>query len=378
MFWPRRVWWSLGDAAELEWPAECAACGASLPNASDDTAAQTRASREATASRATAPEGGQHAATASAGRDTGARDDTAGGAQPVYCGTCRREHARHDSTAAALGAVSLLFGIATALAFPLLWPRAALGWHLLAATTLAVLPIAGLGAARRCAVWGSVPRVWRLGPLGTCIERRETAARVAAATGRPWRSLWLPPVVYRIAWGLVPALAIVLSGLAYGWHHPRLRVINFTRERLWLAVDGPLVAALDPAGSEPARATLELRLPRGRRELVAFDEHHQPIARVVAELEGGREHLYAPASVEGCFWLESTGYGRRAASEIRPLLSETRFFVLSADVDTWFAETPEPPRFDRRSSGGTLTALRHAPCPRAPEAVRRTASAIGP
>ena len=71
-------------------------------------------------------------------------------------------------------------------------------------------------------------------------------------------------------------------------------------------------------------------------------------------------------------------FSRRAASEIRPLLSETRFFVLSADVDTWFAETPEPPRFDRRSSGGTLTALRHAPCPRAPEAVRRAASAIGP
>jgi hypothetical protein len=267
----------------------------------------------------------------------------------------------------------------TALVYPLLWPRAELGWHLLAACGAALLPIAGLGSwSGRGGGWRSLPRLWPLWSWGAVVERRGLAEQLAAQSGRGSSSLWLPPIAYRWRWWLVPVLALALALIAYAWHHPRLRVINLTRERVWLAVDGVLVAAIDPAGVDLARATVVLRLPRGERSLQAFDERHHPIASARARLESGRDHLYAPASPERCFWLELTGYGREPSRGVRPLISLDGFFSLDVDIDTWFAETPDPPSFDRRSTGGTLTSLRQSPCARAPETVRRAASAIGP
>jgi hypothetical protein len=366
MLWPRRIWWAPADIAAIEWPLECATCGARL---SPEHHANTARQQDLNLLR----EGGAETTRErdAEGGPTGALE----AAHPHYCSTCRDTQARQAARARALGAVALLAAAVTALAFPLLEPRAPLAAHLLAATALALLPIAGLGSARPLAAWGSAPRVYGLGPLGTCVERRAIIGHLRAGH---WRALWLPPIAYRIGWSLIPALALGLSVLAYDWHHPRLWVINLGRERLWLAIDGVLTAALDPAGSDPARAALELRLPRGERELEAFDERHQRVASVRAVLEGGRDHLYAPASAAFCFWLESTGYGRDATRSIRPLASGARFFALDTDVDSWFVASPEPPAFDRRSSGGTLTALRQSPCARAPESVRQAASAIGP
>jgi hypothetical protein len=362
MLWPRRIWWARAPIAAIAWPAECATCGAGLR----DTGLRDTGLRD-TGLRDTGLRGSRGASS----RVSGGSDAE----HPAYCSTCRDTHARQAAHARALAAVAVLAGIATALAFPLLEPRAPLAAHLLAAAALALLPLAGLGSARSLAVWGSSPRVHGLGPLGTCVERRELIGHLRA--GR-WRVLWLPPIAYRIGWWLIPALAMGLSALAYDWHHPRLWVINLTRERLWLAVDGVLAAALDPAGNDPARAALELRLPRGECGLEAFDEHHQRVASVRAVLQGGREHLYAPASAAFCFWLESTGYGRDATRSIRPLASGARFFALDTDIDSWFVASPEPPAFDRRSSGGTLTALRQSPCARAPESVRQASPAVGP
>lgn len=351
MLWPRRIWWAPADVAAIEWPAECATCGAGLQKGGLQN-------------------GGLHVPDSSS-RASEASD----AAHPVYCSTCRDTHARQAARALAFGAIAVLTGIVTALALPLLEPQASLAGHVLAAAALALLPLAGLGSARPIGAWGSAPRVHGLGPLGTCVERRVLIGHLRA--GR-WRVLWLPPIAYRIGWLLVPLLAVVLSVLTHDWHHPRLWIINLTRDRLWLAVDGVLTAALDPAGNDPARAALELRLPRGARALEAFDERHQRVASVRAVLEGGREHLYAPASAAFCFWLESTGYGRDATRSIRPLSSDARFFALDTDVDSWFVASPEPPAFDRRSSGGTLTALRQSLCVRAPESVQRAESANGP
>lgn len=342
MLWPRHVWWVPAPIAAIEWPAECATCGVSL----------------------------QHARPPDA-------PDAESDAHPFYCSTCLDAHAKHGARARAFGAGAVLAGVSAALAFPLIEPHAGLGWHLLAAGALALLPIAGLGAARPLAGWGSAPRVHGLGPLGTCVERRELAERLGRE-GRSARSLGLPPLVYRPGWSLIVFIALGLCLVTSAWHHPRVWVINLTRERLWLAVDGGLRAAIDPAGSDPARGALELRLPRGERLLEAFDERHQRVASVRAVLEGGRDHVYAPRSDDSCFWLESTGYGRDATHQIRPLLSGARFFALDTDVDTWFSPPPAPPRFDRRSSGGTLTALRQSPCARAPESVRQASSAVGP
>jgi hypothetical protein len=248
------------------------------------------------------------------------------------------ERAARAELSLALGAGAVLIGVAVALGFPLLWPRAPLAGHTLAACFAACLPlVAGSWAAPRKKL-SEVERGW-----------------------------WLSPV-----------LAFGLALLAYYWHHPRLWVINLTTEPLRLLVDGEPEANLDPAGLDAARAAMELRLPRGEHVLSALDGQNRIVASVNAELSSGRDHLYAPASIERCFWLELTGYGRDATHLVRPLLSRARFFALDTDVDAWFAESPEPPGADRRSSGGTLTALRQSSCARAPEAVQQAASAIGP
>ena len=351
MLWPRRVWWAPADLSAIEWPLRCATCGASLQQPSQPgTGPHERTLRVASAPSA---------------------------AQPGYCSTCLADHARHGTRAQALGAAAVLGGVTTALALPLIAPTAPLALHLFVAAAVALAPLAGLGSRRGSGLWGSPPRVHGLGPLGTIIERRELAEQLALQ-GRASRAAWLPPIAYRTAWALIPALALGLAALAFDWHHPRLWVINLGRERLWLAVDGTLAAAIDPAGSDPSRAALELRLPRGERTLEAFDEHHRPVASVRAFLQGGRDHVYAPASADSCFWLESTGYGRDPTHDVRPLATGAGFFALDTDVDSWFAASPEPPAYDRRSSGGTLTALRQSPCSRAPESVRRAISAIGP
>jgi hypothetical protein len=154
-------------------------------------------------------------------------------------------------------------------------------------------------------------------------------------------------------------------------------VINLTAERLRLSVDGAATATLEPSGVARA-AAVELRLPRGEHELAAIDGENRVASVVRARLESGKDHLYAPASVGRCFWLELVGYGRDATHAVRPLLAAERFFTLEADVDVWFADGPEVPASDRRSSGGTLTLLRAAPCARAPQTVQRAASAVGP
>jgi hypothetical protein len=271
----------------------------------------------------------------------------------------------------------VLFGVGAALGFPLVWPRATLGWHLLAASAAALAPIAGLGSPPRPRSLGGSPAGLFGAGVGDIVERRELAEHLASARGRKPRSLWLPPIVYRPRWWALPALALGLALLAHRWHHPRLWVINLTAERLRLSVDGAASAMLEPSGVARA-AAIELRLPRGDHELAAIDDENRVASAVRARLESGKDHLYAPASVGRCFWLEHVGYGRDATHTVRPLLSAERFFTLEADVDVWFAESPEAPAYDRRSSGGTLTLLRGAPCARAPEIVQRAASAVGP
>jgi hypothetical protein len=330
MLWPRRVWWVALDAAGLAPRAECMGCG------------QPRAA-----------------------------------AANGYCSTCLGEQARHAGTALVRGATGVLFGVVIALGFPLLWPRAPLAWHLIAAGAGSLLPLAGLRSRPR-ALGGAARRVWPLAGIGAFVEHPELAERLAAESGSRPRALWLPPIAYRLRWWLLPALALGLALLADGWHHPRLWVINLSRERLWLLIDGEREVALEPAGIDARRAAVEVRVPRGDHELSAVSTEGRIVATTRARLESGRDHLFAPASAGRCFWLQVTGYGRDATESVTPLLSSSRFFALNTEVDVWFSEAPEPPGADRRSSGGTLTTLRQSPCERAPETVRRAASALRP
>lgn len=332
MLWPRRVWWVVLERAGLAAHGECIGCGQL---------------RDATPNH--------------------------------YCSTCLAAQAKHTGTALVLGGTAVLCGVVIALGFPLLWPRAALGWHLCAAGAGSLLPLAALGSGSQArADDGGARRVWPIAGIGAVVERPELAQRLASESGSTPRALWLPPIAYRVGWWLLPALALGLALLADGWHHPRLRVINLGREALWLLVDGERHVALEPAGIDPRRAAVLVRVPSGDHELSALNADGRVVAATRARLESGREHLYAPASAGRCFWLQITGYGRDATESVSPLLSEARFFALDAEVDVWFSDTPERSGADRRSTGGTLTTLRQSPCERAPEAVRRAASAVGP
>jgi hypothetical protein len=325
MLWPRRVWWVAGDITRQPMPPECAGCGAPA---------------------APSPEGAR------------------GAARVPYCSTCRDAHARYD---------------AVALALPLFWPRASLGAHLAMAAIAALLPLAALGvAARYPRRVGAARSLWPVLGSGCVVERHELAVRLASCSQRPPRALRLPPFAYRVGWWSVPGLALVLAALAFAWHHPRLRVLNLAGERIELFVDAAFEASIDPVRQRDADSVITLRLSRGEHWLEARDARGRTLAEARGELLGGREHLYAPGGSDECFWLEVTGYGRDETRDVLPLAAPSRFFSIETDVDTWLSENPEPSSGDRRSSGGTLTALRHSPCGRAPEAVRHGASALGP
>jgi hypothetical protein len=245
---------------------------------------------------------------------------------------------------------SSLLALCSALLFALAWPRATLGAQL--ATSIAVAGLPLLGA-------------WALGGN-------------AAGSGGPEQSSPARTLHGRAGWCVGPLLAFALAPAVYFWHHPRLRVLNLTGEVRGLSVDGVPTATLPPTTNESPSAGLELRLPRGRRSLALTDASGRVIASVQAELESRRDHLYAPASVGHCFWLEQTGYGRASGRSVVPLRSSSRFWRIEAAVDTWFMPSPEPPPSDRRSSGGTLTSLRFARCADAPLPAQAPVSAVWP
>jgi hypothetical protein len=246
---------------------------------------------------------------------------------------------------------SSLLALCSALMFSMGWPRATLGAQL--ATSIAVAGLPLLAA-------------WALGsnPAGASDAALSSRPRVLRGG--------------RAGWCVGPLLALALAPAVYFWHHPRLRVLNLTGEVRGLSVDGVPTATLPPTTNESPSAGLELRLPRGRRSLALTDASGRVIASVQAELESRRDHLYAPASVGHCFWLEQTGYGRASGGSVVPLRSASQFWRIEAAVDTWFMPSPEPPPSDRRSSGGTLTSLRFARCADAPLPARAAVSAVWP
>ena len=353
MLWPRRIWWFSGELAAPWAVARCAGCGEGLTAPAQAAPAEPAPAEPAPAEPAPAEPA----------------------AALEYCSTCKLQHERHREAALLAGALGLLWGAACALALPLLRPGAGLAEHLLLTLLAATLPIAGLGSlSRRVGLWGSPPRVWRLGRIGVVLEGRALAGELERA-GIRCRELWLPPLLYRRGVELVALAALAFAGLGYAWHHPRLWVLDLGPEPFTLLVDGVAVARLDASRADTPDARL-LRLASGVRHLVARDDTGRIVAEELASLSRGREHLFAPGGSDQCFWLERTGYGRDTTHEASPLRSASRFFTLDADVDGWLGIDP-PPASDRRSTGGTLTLLRHSPCPRAPEAVR-AASAMGP
>jgi hypothetical protein len=173
----------------------------------------------------------------------------------------------------------------------------------------------------------------------------------------------------RSRWGSAVAAISGLAALAAfaldRFHHPLVRVLNLGDVTLELFADGRRLGRVEPSSAESPRAGLELRIPAGRRSLAVRDLSGGLVATADVRLFSGKYHLYAPASPEVCFWLETQSYGKKPESErSAPLESPERFWVLPDEVRGLFS--PNPGASERSSTAAKSVVLRQGPCDSAP------------
>jgi hypothetical protein len=215
---------------------------------------------------------------------------------------------------------SVLSGTAAALVVPLLWPNASLLTALLVAVGSALWPVL-------------------VGLLRSASEHRHWVLYSGVAVSSP------------------------LAVIAHLFYHPALRVLNMSDRSLTISVDGQPVFTLPATSLESPRAGAELNLSLGRHVLTAQDSRGMQLGQQVVQILAGQTHLYAPLSGASCFALETTHYGRAGVEVTRDALTPgAEFWVLPTSVDLWLTPAPESGA-GSRWSGGTLTALRHGPCP---------------
>jgi hypothetical protein len=342
MHWRRDVLVLTGDFTGLVVPSYCVVCGASAPPTVDLAGAN--------------------------GREI----------KVPHCHACRQRSLRRGTFNIAVSLAAVLVTACFAGVAPLLWPGASLWVYLLATLLLSALPAAvGLllfGDAVRAdvqhAVW------WMSDGALACVDgpfaRRLLASSPLATGGRCHG--------HRSASGAValgPVLALLICPPLYYWFHPLLVVLNLGLAPLTLHVDGAPYADVEPTLREAPGAGARLRLPRGAHTLEVFNRTGLRVAHAQIRLEGLRAHLYAPVSDTYCLWLERTRYGRDRGRDATVLRSGRGFWRFEEPIDSWFIPSPDPIASDRRSSGGTLTAVRYALCHDAPSQVRDASSGFG-
>jgi hypothetical protein len=292
-----------------------------------------------------------------------------------YCDDCFDHALSVRTRRLATTLASCLLSLSLALFSPFLLERQPLPLLVLLVLLGALLPLGVASLLRsRARVHHSTGgrAVFFQGRSLLACTNREFGERLAALNGLTPR---LAPVRESV---LSPWMAAgILLGLAalipfYYLQHPPLRVVNLGESRLLVLVDGRFVASVAPTSSENSRAGISLRVPAGKRLLVA----KQPDGTIVFSsrvfFQAGKHHLFAPASLHQCFWLETTGYGRAEPLDPRivALDGPVPFWALPLEVDVWFAQNPPPAKQDARSTGGLMTALRQVRCSEAPAEVR--------
>ncbi|MCS6901680.1 MAG: hypothetical protein RMJ98_18765 [Myxococcales bacterium] len=163
---------------------------------------------------------------------------------------------------------------------------------------------------------------------------------------------------------LLVGLAVMALGVGPWWERaPRLRVVNPHGEPLRLIIDGKFRAELPPTSTETPGAGVELRLSPGTHRVTFQTQARVPVEELSLELFPNTRYLLVPGESDQCFWVEHTAYGQALLQgpPLRRLPPEQRLWVLPNEIDAWFFPTP-PPSSDRRSSGGTRTAVRQARC----------------
>lgn len=285
-----------------------------------------------------------------------------------YCEACAdaREQRLTRRIASALGA--LLVASALAAALPIAFPFQSvwLGAPIVFLGGLVPLCIGWLFGRLRPLPGQGRDAAWFRAPSELVCRNRAFARELAARAGTEAEELALARRELPLTLPLLALVALIAAPASHAFHHPRVRVLALTPRPFELSVDGRWFGRVEPSSSESPAAGKDLRVPAGSRELLAVDVDGELVARVRVDVHAGKQHLFAPAAPQICFWLETTGYGReKADTDVVPLDSAARFWVIPSDVRGWFV--PAPPPESSGASGGRTTVLRQGACRRAPE-----------
>lgn len=281
-----------------------------------------------------------------------------------YCSPCALHVARGGTQKLAARLASSLLAGSLAFGLPILAPH----WSVVACAALvlfgAMIPIVFLWLPRPAPEGHAsrLPAAFFRAPLELICENPRFGQTLATSigavlkpaprTGRHSPLEALPPLL----------LAIGLSPWSHGYQHPKLRILNANPRTVEVWVDDRALGPIEPSQGESPDAGLLVRIPAGKRELLAKDSSGQVLDRIRVDALPGRDHLYAPAALETCFWVESSAYGRVGSHSHRALLTgSTRFWVVPEEVSGWFAPSAAPDP-NGRTSGGKTAVLRQGRC----------------
>lgn len=292
-----------------------------------------------------------------------------------YCRDCHGHASAASTRAFAVVVSGCLLAVAFAAGLPL-WD-AWLSLPLLLAIAVGAASIPGLvarllqprarpghSAAARAVWWSSGSEL-----SGTNVA---WMAELAAQNGTSARAARVVEPKGTALMAIGPMVALLCAPFLHQLHHSPVWVVNLTPSRLLILADGRPLGWVEPSSAETPAAGARLRVPAGRRTLSANDATGRAVSVGSVLVHSGARHLYAPASPDHCFWIETTGYGESgAATRATHVLSDGfRFWLLPPVIDSWFAPNPAGSGSDAWATGGELVALRQARCDRAPEAVR--------
>lgn len=289
-----------------------------------------------------------------------------------YCTRCFRGVERERTRRFAAIVSSWILGITLLLTLPRLWSTGGVVGYGLLVLLVSALPIALTVVLSPKLAQGqssSGRAVWYLGPkrVACCsFAWAKELGRLNDVT--PTKGRARTPLQWSLLSG--PALLVALVPGLFAFQHPEVVVINLSDAPFHFLVDGQDLARVDVTSLESAAAGVHLRVSAGERDIQLKTDDGKLIHQERLAFSAGSTHLYAPASDSHCFWLEQDAYGKvdKPKARYRPLPDGT-FWTLPVEVDHWFAKNPDPSP-DERSTGGTLTALRHARCAEAPEGAR--------
>ncbi|MEN9579122.1 MAG: hypothetical protein RJA70_2131 [Pseudomonadota bacterium] len=292
-----------------------------------------------------------------------------------YCTECSDALLRHGTVQIASTLAAVVLVVSVLLTLPRLmptlgvWGYAAIALFVGGAPPIVAILVRVRSAnlpVRERAVW------WWSGTVLACTQ--QTWAEQLANTNERPHTMALGRVPRHSAlMGSGVVLALVLAPTLFTFLHPMTLVLNLASDDLELLVDGRPLGHVPVTSLESPYAGLRVRVGVGSRSLQVRDAQGRILVTSAAQLEAGKTYLFAPLADAYCFWIERDHYGRSAQAggperEYERLPQGRDLWELPGPIDSWFSKNPEAPQ-DRRSTGGTMTALRQARCTETPQEV---------